>query len=181
MKVYAVILMIGISFTFCLCGYKTYQSLTHPIKYEKEIEYFCEKYDLDKAVVASLINVESSYNKNAKSNKNAIGLMQIKLDTANYLNDLENEEHITENDLFTPSINIDYGCKYLRYLINKFEDIYTSLAAYNAGETRVRSWLKSNEFSSDSKTLLNIPYVETKNYVKKIKNNINFYKKNYKY
>ena len=66
-------------------------------------------------------------------------------------------------------------------VINKFEDIYTSLAAYNAGETRVRSWLKSNEFSSDSKTLLNIPYVETKNYVKKIKNNINFYKKIYKY
>ena len=175
MKVYAVILMIGISFAFCLCGYKTYQSLTHPIKYENEVEYFCEKYDLDKAVVASLINVESSYNKNAKSNKNAIGLMQIKLETANYLNDLQTEKHITENDLFTPSININYGCKYLRYLINKFEDIYTSLAAYNAGETRVRSWLKSNEFSSNGKTLFNIPYTETKNYVKKIKNYIKVY------
>ena len=103
--------------------------------------------------------------------------MQIKLETANYLNDIEKKKHITEEDLFIPEINIEYGCKYLRYLINKFEVPSTALAAYNAGETRVRSWLKTTEFSLDGKTLINIPYEETKNYVKKVNNNMKFYKK----
>ena len=158
-----------------LLGLTTYLCLAHPIKYKNEIIFTCEKYNLKPAVVASLINVESGYSYKAKSNKNAIGLMQIKLTTANYLNDLENKEHITENELFVPFTNIEYGCKYLRYLIDKFDDIYTSLAAYNAGETNVRNWLKSAEFSSNGKTLNNIPYTETKNYIKKIKNNLKFY------
>lgn len=179
MKIFVYILISFISFTLCLSGYKTFLSLTHPIKYEKIIISNCELFDLDEDVVASLINVESGYKKDAKSNKNAIGLMQIKLETANYLNDIEKKKHITEEDLFIPEINIEYGCKYLRYLINKFDDIFTTLAAYNAGETKVRSWLKSSTYSLDGKTLNKIPYKETENYVKKIKNNIKFYKKIY--
>lgn len=179
MKIFVYILISFISFTLCLSGYKTFLSLTHPIKYEKIIISNCELFDLDEDVVASLINVESGYKKDAKSNKNAIGLMQIKLETANYLNDIENKSHITEEDLFIPEINIEYGCKYLRYLINKFEDINTSLAAYNAGETRVRSWLKSDTYTTDGKTLKTIPYKETEKYIEKINKNIEYYKKIY--
>ena len=61
--------------------------------------------------------------------------------------------------------------------MKKFDDKFTALAAYNAGETRVRSWLNSTEFSSDKKTLKTIPFEETRNYVEKIKENIKFYKK----
>jgi len=166
-------------FSFGFALYKTYQAINHPIKYKDEIIFYAKKYNLDASIIASLINVESSYNKNAKSNKNAIGLMQIKLDTANYLNEINNKKMISEDELFNVETNIKYGCEYLRYLINKFDDIYTSLAAYNAGETNVRNWLNNSEFSTDRKTLKNIPFNETKNYVKKIKNNLKFYKKIY--
>lgn len=179
MKFYAFLILILSSFAFSLACYKTYQALTHPIKYENEIETYAEIYNLDCAIVASLINVESSYNPKAKSNKNAIGLMQIKLDTANYLNDLNNTESINEKELFDAETNIKYGCEYLRYLINKFDDINTSIAAYNAGETRVRSWLNNSQYSLDGKTLNQIPYAETKQYINKIKNNLKFYKQVY--
>lgn len=165
--------------TFCLAAYKTYQAINHPIKYQDEIIFYAEKYCIDASIIASLINVESSYIKNSKSNKNAIGLMQIKLDTANYLNKLNDNKTICEQELFDAETNIKYGCEYLRYLINKFDDIFTSLAAYNAGETNVRNWLKNSEYSTDKETLKNIPFNETKNYIKKIKNNLKFYKKIY--
>ena len=167
--------------TLIVAGYKTFLSLSHPVRFKNDIIYFAEKNMLSPTVVASVINVESSYKKNAMSNKKAIGLMQIKLDTANYLNDINNTEHISETQLFDAKTNIEYGCMYLSYLVEKFEDIYTSLAAYNAGETRVRSWLKSEEFSADGKTLIYIPYKETANYIEKIKKNIKFYQKIYKY
>ena len=103
--------------------------------------------------------------------------MQIKLSTANYLNELNKEKLITEDELFNPKTNINYGCKYLNYLSKKFNNITTILAAYNAGETRVKSWLTLKNYSSDNKTLDYIPFEETRNYIKKINNNLKFYEK----
>jgi len=179
MKLSAVLILIFSAFTFVLAGYKTYQVFLHPIKFENEIKTYSKIYDLDASIVASLINVESSYNSIAMSNKNAIGLMQIKLETANYLDEISDRKLISENELFNTETNIKYGCEYLRYLLNKFDDVYTAIASYNAGETRVRNWLKNTDYSMDKKTLINIPFKETENYVKKIKNNIKFYKKIY--
>lgn len=180
MKQCIIFLLITIFATLGLAGYKLFLTYTHPIKYQNEIVAMCEKYNLDPSLVASLINVESSYEENAKSNKNAIGLMQIKLDTANYIAKLNNKKEVNENELFVPTTNIEFGCMYLNYLNKKFNNIYTALAAYNAGETRVRSWLNSTAYSTDKKTLINIPYKETENYIKKIKNNLKFYLKIYK-
>jgi len=179
MKLSAVLILIFSAFTFVLAGYKTYQVFLHPIKFENEIKTYSKIYDLDASIVASLINVESSYNSIAMSNKNAIGLMQIKLETANYLDEISDRKLISENELFNTETNIKYGCEYLRYLLNKFDDVYTAIASYNAGETRVRNWLKNTDYSMDKKTLINIQFKETENYIKKIKNNIKFYKKIY--
>ena len=179
MKLGAIIILIFSGFVLFLGGYNTYQSLTHPIKYQEYINTYSQFYNLNKSLVASLINVESSYVSTAKSSKNAIGLMQIKLSTANYLDELNNRIFISENELLNPQKNIAYGCEYLRYLLNKFDDIYTAIAAYNAGETRVISWLNNASFSTDHKTLYKIPYKETKDYVNKIKSNIKFYNKIY--
>ena len=178
MKQCAIFLLIIIFFTFGLAGYKLFLCVTHPIKYQNLIIETSLKYNLDPKVVASLINVESSYETNAKSNKNAIGLMQIKLATASYIAALNNEVSPTEKDLYLPEINIKFGCMYLQYLNKKFKDIYTSLAAYNAGETRVRNWLNST-YSTNGISLEFIPYKETENYVKRVKNNLKFYSKIY--
>ncbi len=166
--------------TLVICGYNFYQSITHPLKFEQDIIIYAKEYNLSPEIVASLINVESSFNDKAKSTKNAIGLVQIKLSTANYLNDLNNEKHITEEDLFKPKTNIKYGCQYLNYLIKKFKNIDTSLAAYNAGETIVRAWLKSGIYSIDQENLGYIPFKETRNYIEKIHKNLKYYSKIFK-
>lgn len=180
MKQCAIVLVIAITFTFGLAGYKLFLSISHPIKYKNEITQIATENDLSPSLVASIINIESGYNPNAKSNKGAIGLMQIKLSTANYLCEIYNLENTTENELFEPITNLKFGCLYLKYLSKKFKNVNTVLASYNAGETRVRTWLNSKNYSIDGKTLSHIPYSETRNYVKKFKNNMNFYSKIYK-
>ena len=177
MKLSIWILLLFTCFSFALSSYKLYLVFTHPLKFKEEIVFCAKDYDLSPELIASVINVESSFKETAKSNKNAIGLMQIKLTTANYLNKLNNQDEIREEELFVPSTNIKYGSQYLKYLIDKFENIQTALASYNAGETRVRSWLNSGIYSTDGKTLSYIPYEETKNYVEKINNNLKFYSK----
>ncbi len=181
MKKWGYLIIVSFIFTILLAGYKTFLSLTHPIKYQSEIINISSRYDLDPTIIASVINVESSYNADAVSNKKAIGLMQIKLSTAQYMNDYYGIDLVlSEEDLLNPTTNIEYGCMYINYLFKKFDNVDTALCAYNAGETRVRVWLRDGQYSSDGKTLNNIPYQETNNYIKKIKNNIKFYQKIYK-
>ena len=70
-------------------------------------------------------------------------------------------------DLFDPEINIRYGCYYLSYLYEKFGDLELAYAAYNAGPTNVEKWLADPSVSKNGK-LVNIPFEETRNYVKKV-------------
>ncbi len=70
--------------------------------------------------------------------------------------------------LFEPNINIQIGCWYLNKLTNQFGTTQTALAAYNAGSGNVSKWLQDSHYSDDGKTLIDIPYGETKRYVKKV-------------
>ena len=180
MKFGACVLILFSCVACALSAYNLFMTYTHPLKFKNEIIVYATENQLQPELIASIINAESSFNKNAKSDKNAIGLMQIKLSTANYLSELSDKEKLTEQELFYPETNIKFGCEYLKYLIKKFENLNTALASYNAGETRVRSWLRSGIYSTDGKTLTFIPYKETRNYVKKINENIKFYKKYFK-
>lgn len=179
MKFGAYVILFFSCFTFVLGFYNFCNAITHPVKYKNEIIFYAKQNQLAPALVASVINVESGFNPNSKSKKNAIGLMQIKLTTANYLCEIYGEKSIGENELFLVDINIKFGCRYLKYLMKKFSNLNTVLACYNAGETRVRTWLNS-EYSNDGKTLNFIPFIETKNYILKVDKNIKFYEKIYK-
>lgn len=177
MKFGALVLIFFSCFAFSLSFINLYDVFTHPLKFDNEIVFYANEFDLSPALVASVINTESSFKENSKSIKNAIGLMQVKLSTANYLNEMNNSKAITEEELFIPSTNIKYGCEYLNYLMNKFENLNTALASYNAGETRVRGWINSGICSTDGKTLSYIPYEETRNYVEKVNKNLKYYNK----
>ena len=135
-----------------------------------------ETYNIEPSLIFSIIKAESKFNKNAKSSAGAIGLMQIKLETANYMLELSGEGVTTESELVLPKNNIELGTKYFAYLLNKFEDVDVSICAYNAGETTVRLWLQDETLSKDGKTLIKVPYAETENYLKKVKFNQKIYK-----
>ncbi len=153
----------------CLYGY------FYPIKYQEIIQQSCENFDIEQAVIYSVINVESHFNKDAISSKGAVGLMQIMPATAE---ELAKETMMGDDyDLKNPEENITLGTYYISKLIDRFEDLETALCAYNAGPTNVSNWLANKDYSEDGKSLKEIPYQETRNYLEKFKTNFKYYSK----
>lgn len=136
---------------------------------------YASEFDVDVGLVMAVIKAESKFDKNALSRANAVGLMQVKLETANYMLQKLGEQQICQAELFDPQTNIKLGTKYLQYLIGRFENVEVSICAYNAGETVVASWLADRQYSKDGKTLCKIPFAETQNYLKKVLRNKKVY------
>ena len=126
-----------------------------------------EKSGVKASLVYAVIRTESGYDAEVVSRAGAVGLMQLKPSTAEYICEREGVEFDAER-LKEGEYNILLGTKYLIYLTERFHDQETALAAYNAGEGTVGIWLKDDEFSSDGETLIKIPYPETAAYVKKV-------------
>ena len=151
----------------CIYGY------LFPIKYQEEIAEACFEHDVDEAIIYSVINVESHFNKNAISSKGAVGLMQVMPSTAE---GLAKEISLKEFDLQNPADNIFLGTYYIGKLLQRFDILETALAAYNAGPTNVSNWLKNADYSDDGKVFKYIPFEETRNYISKFEKNYKYYK-----
>ncbi len=122
---------------------------------------------LPDSLVYAVIKAESDFDEAAISKAGAIGLMQLMPATAEFI--CSREKIVFEKErLKEASYNIKLGCKYLSYLCERFPAVETALCAYNAGEGTARTWLKDPELSPDGIRLSEIPYSETRAYLKKI-------------
>ncbi|MCI8499813.1 MAG: lytic transglycosylase domain-containing protein [Clostridia bacterium] len=126
-----------------------------------------EQSAIEPALAYAVMKAESGFNEHAKSKAGAIGLMQLKPSTAEFVcmrSNLVFEPHRLEEGAY----NALLGCRYLQYLTEKFSVLETVIAAYNAGEGTVSKWLEEKEYSDDGQKLNKIPYEETRRYVKKV-------------
>ena len=159
-------------------------ALTNSLELKRERELlptvllYCKTYHLSPALVLAVIKTESEFHPRAVSRAGAMGLMQLMPDTFFYLAKEKLGEDRKINELFDPSVNLHYGCYYLSYLFERFEDKNTVLAAYNAGEGRVMAWLNDPALAKDGR-LINIPFSETAAYVKSINNAERAYQNKY--
>lgn len=155
------------------------EKLSYPIEYSEYVEKASDEYDLDEALIYAVIRTESSFNTEAQSPVGACGLMQVMPSSFEWLQSLRGTtgEYTTE-DLFDPEICIDYGCYLLRYFMDTYEDERCAIAAYNAGFV-VGEWLEDENYSVDGKTLIDTPYPETREYIKKVESAKEMYIKLY--
>jgi soluble lytic murein transglycosylase len=151
--------------------------LLHPRYYKEYVEVYSKEFDIDENLVYSIMKVESKFNKKAVSRRNAKGLMQISDITQKWA---EDELNLGKVDIFDPETNIKIGCWYLSKLYKEFDDLELVIAAYNGGSGNVNKWLKNTEYSHDGSKLHDIPFNETKNYLKKVKENYFVYKALYR-
>ncbi len=137
-------------------------------RYSKTVNAVSQKYEINENVIFAIIKTESNFAPNAKSRKNALGIMQIKKETFEFVCD-NFKLDFSVNDIFDANKNIEVGVCYLKYLIDKFKILDVAICAYNAGEGNVSKWLLDKRYSNDGKTLKDIPYKETRDYLSKIK------------
>ncbi len=148
-----------------------------PLKYEEYIEKYSEEYGLDEYLVMAVIRSESRFDHAAHSGV-ARGLMQITDGTAAWIAEKLETKYYADM-VEEPEINIKMGCWYLAYLNDLYGNTETALAAYNAGMGNVSGWLEDSRYSHDGQRLYDIPFGETKRYVKRVKRMYGVYRKLY--
>jgi len=127
---------------------QTNGSLYSPATYEGLIISASNRYSIDPDLIRAVIKVESDFNSNARSNKGAMGLMQLMPETARLHN---------VADVFDPAENIEAGVRHLQLLLGRYQgDLGLSLAAYNAGSKAVE---KHGGIP---------PFAETQEYVRRV-------------
>ena len=151
----------------------------YPLEYEDTIVKYANEYNLDPYFVAAVINTESGFDAEASSNRGAMGLMQVMPETGEWIAGKLGIDNFSSDMLLDPETNIRMGCWYLDFLGERFSGEEVIMAAYNAGHGKVQQWLEDPQYSSDGKTLDNIPFEETDNYVKKVTKAYEEYKKHY--
>lgn len=102
----------------------------YKLEYKEIVEKYSEEFQIEEALILSIIKNESNFKKDIISNKNAIGLMQI-LETTKQ--DVEKILNLYNLDLLKEEDNILVGTKYLSILKEKYNSIELAIAAYNAG------------------------------------------------
>ena len=157
-------------------GYLIYEEVqyqkalrNYPVAYTDLIKIYATEYALDPYLVQSIMRCESSNDPGAVSDVGAIGLMQIMPDTGTWIaHKLDLDDVYTEQMLYDPETNIEFGCWYLRFLNGRFDgNIKQMIAAYNAGHGTVEGWLEDPNYSSNGE-LTTIPFEDTARYYDKV-------------
>lgn len=149
-------------------------------QYGEQVAKYAEEFGVEEALIYAVIRTESGFRADAVSDAGASGLMQLMPDTFEWLQEsLDGKVTYSADSLTDPDINIRYGTYLLSLLLDQYESQDTAIAAYNAGTTTVNNWLQDPNISPDGKTLSQIPYEETANYVARVDNAYDLYKKLY--
>jgi soluble lytic murein transglycosylase len=117
-----------------------YERLWHPLHYEGVVLGHARNYHLDPALLAAVIYQESKFDADARSERGAVGLMQLLPGTAKGIAERTGGTRFRVSDLYDPELNVRYGAWYLRHLLDKYGSERLALAAYNAGQANVDRW-----------------------------------------
>jgi soluble lytic murein transglycosylase len=136
-----------------------YYRLRYPLAYDSIVRGHAANYDLDPALVAAVIYQESKFEPEARSDAGAVGLMQLRPDTARGIALRTGGSKFRVDDLTNPEINVRYGSWYLRHLLDKYDEERLALAAFNAGQGNVDRWREERK---------GIAFAETRHYVDRV-------------
>ncbi len=142
--------------------------LFYPMAFQHEVEEASRKNSIDPLLIMSIMREESRFDTNARSIAGALGLMQLMPATAHKFDTQAKIALKNAGQLHDAKTNILIGSYYLKHLIKTFNSIPLAIAAYNAGEEAVREWLKKGSYTTVDEFIEDIPYDETRNYVKRV-------------
>jgi len=146
-----------------------------PLPYEAAIRREAAKNDFDPMFAAGLIRQESTFQSDAVSYANAIGLMQVEPKTGRLLARQIKVRYV-KNKLFDPDYNIELGMVYIANLVQQFGSPEAAAAAYNAGEDRIAAWKAERNYEDIPELVESIPFTQTRDYVQIVLRNAQLYR-----
>lgn len=150
---------------FAQIGYYDDINRRFPLAFAKEFQHLGQASSVDPALAMAVARRESAFMVDAVSPVGARGLMQLMPGTVNYLTNTR----VGYSTLIQPEENLKYGMQYLRYLGEKLNHNPVLVSAsYNAGWQRVIDWLPQHSAQPLDVWIENIPYRETRHYVKAV-------------
>ncbi len=160
-----------------LLSSKSFWKFFYPIPYRDLIFEEAQRNNVDPYLVAAIIKSESNFSFKAESKVGARGIMQIMPETGIWAAEQMKLDGFNPQDLYQVETNIKIGCWYLNNLNKQFKgNKILVVAAYNAGRGNVTQWLESKQWSGEHAEVDQIPFAETRKYVKKVLKNYSIYR-----
>lgn len=136
------------------------------------------KFDVQTELIYSIMRQESSFNPLARSPADAFGLMQLIPEMAKKAEQTAGIQIESHEDLYVPETNIPLGTAFVHDLLDKWHGSFIpTVASYNASEKAIAGWVKSRYRGDALAFIEDVPYEETRNYIKLVMRNFIFYKR----
>lgn len=151
--------------SFARSGYWDDVGRRFPLAFNEVFSEKAQLHNIPTSFAMAIARRESSFRSDAISPVGAAGLMQLMPGTAKYVA----QTKVSQSQLFNVNENVEFGVQYLRYLMDKLNNNPVLVSAsYNAGWRTVLEWLPENEALPVDIWIENIPYKETRAYVKAV-------------
>jgi soluble lytic murein transglycosylase len=150
----------------------------YPLPYETVIRREAAKNNFDPMLAAGLMRQESTFQSDALSPQNAIGLMQVIPKTGRLLAK-QLRVRYSNDRLFQPEYNIQLGMLYISGLVKLTGAPEYALAAFDAGEDRIAAWKAERNYDEVPELVESIPFSETRDYVQIVSRNAQVYRQLY--
>jgi soluble lytic murein transglycosylase len=149
-------------------------SQRYPTPYKDEIVARAQELGIDAPYVMGLIRQETRFMTTLRSSVGASGLMQLMPATARWTAKKIGLDYSPEM-ITDPGVNLKLGTGYLKHVLDAFDGSQAmAAAAYNAGPGRPRRW-REGPWLETAAWAENIPFAETRDYVKKVLANATIY------
>jgi soluble lytic murein transglycosylase-like protein/outer membrane protein assembly factor BamD (BamD/ComL family) len=155
-------------------------SADYPAAFRFQVLKEAKKRNLDPRLLLSIMKQESQFKPGARSPSAARGLLQLTIDAANKFGKRAGFDHVTEDMLYRPDVNIAVGAEYVAELSRMFAGLPEAIAAsYNGGEDNVARWLARSNQKDEGVFASEVGFTESKNYVFKVMNYYRAYRQLY--
>lgn len=155
---------------------RQYWEQAYPRAWDSAVRQASRATSVPEELIWSIMRAESHFRFDAQSPVGALGLMQVMPFTGRQVADLMNLKEFEVRSLLVPETNIRLGSRYLQRLMEKFDRKVPLVAAgYNAGPHRVYAWIRNFGTLDMDEFIEHIPFVETRNYVKRVARNYQIY------
>lgn len=158
---------------------KEHPALLFPMPFKKDVEDAATQFAVEPEFVYSIMRQESSFDPHARSGADAFGLLQLIPKAAKYAKQrAPGVKYDEPEDLYQPEVNIPLGTAFIADTMKRYKgQLILTAAAYNASEEAIKGWLKTRFRNDPTEFIEDIPYEETRTYVKLVLRNYLFYKR----